>query len=157
MTECASHQSSLLHIMPRKLPNKDVPLQDALLPIPSALLSDSLLLGSITKAVLAPSGSMQSVFVHPFVIGGWCGLVATALNCLPVGALDGGRIMQVRLQLLESFRLRLLACQAASRLLHGCRCTWHPLQPCSFCFSTQPRQLPSCCAYMAVARPNRVP
>ena len=71
-------------------------MQDTLLPIPSALLSDSLLLGSITKAVLAPSGSMQSVFVHPLVIGGWCGLVATALNCLPVGCLDGGRIMQVQ-------------------------------------------------------------
>lgn len=81
--------------------------QDTLLPIPSALLSDSLLLGSITKAVLAPSGSMQSVFVHPFVIGGWCGLVATALNCLPVGALDGGRIMQVRLP--GAYRL-LLSC-----------------------------------------------
>ena len=70
--------------------------QETLLPIPAALLSDSLLLGSVTKAVLAPSGNMQSVFVHPLVIGGWCGLVATALNCLPVGCLDGGRIMQAR-------------------------------------------------------------
>ena len=70
-------------------------LQEGLLPIPNALLNDSLLLGGITKATLGPSGA-QSLFVHPYVIGGWCGLVATALNCLPVGCLDGGRIMQAR-------------------------------------------------------------
>lgn len=27
------------------------------------------------------------------MVGGWCGLVTTALNCLPVGNLDGGRAM----------------------------------------------------------------
>ena len=70
-------------------------MQEGLLPIPNALLNDSLLLGGITKATLGPSGA-QSLFVHPYVIGGWCGLVATALNCLPVGCLDGGRIMQAR-------------------------------------------------------------
>ena len=70
-------------------------LQEGLLPIPNALLNDSLLLGGITKATLGPTTGAQSLFVHPYVIGGWCGLVATALNCLPVGCLDGGRIMQV--------------------------------------------------------------
>lgn len=31
------------------------------------------------------------VYVHPMLIGGWCGLVATAFNSLPAGNLDGGR------------------------------------------------------------------
>jgi membrane-associated protease RseP (regulator of RpoE activity) len=35
------------------------------------------------------------VFVSPLLVGGWCGLITTALNCLPVGNLDGGRTMLV--------------------------------------------------------------
>ena len=35
------------------------------------------------------------VYVSPLLVGGWCGLVTTALNCLPVGNLDGGRVMLV--------------------------------------------------------------
>jgi hypothetical protein len=34
------------------------------------------------------------VLISPLVIAGWCGLVTTALNLLPVGNLDGGRMMQ---------------------------------------------------------------
>ena len=34
--------------------------------------------------------------VSPYVIAGWCGLITTALNTLPVGSLDGGRMVQVR-------------------------------------------------------------
>jgi membrane-associated protease RseP (regulator of RpoE activity) len=36
----------------------------------------------------------ELVSVHPLLIAGWCGLTTTALNLLPVGALDGGRCMQ---------------------------------------------------------------
>ncbi len=32
--------------------------------------------------------------VHPAMIAGWAGLYTTALNLLPVGCLDGGRIVQ---------------------------------------------------------------
>lgn len=39
--------------------------------------------------------SHSQVFVSPLLVGGWCGLVTTALNCLPVGNLDGGRTMLV--------------------------------------------------------------
>ena len=35
--------------------------------------------------------------LHPLLIAGWCGLTTTALNLLPVGALDGGRITQAAL------------------------------------------------------------
>ena len=56
----------------------------------------SLLLGSVTRAVLG-EGALHSATaqIHPFLIAGWCGIVGTALNCLPVGCIDGGRMMQV--------------------------------------------------------------
>lgn len=70
--------------------------QDMLVPIPSALFQGSLLLGFITKAGLGEQALRgATVYVHPYLIAGWCGLVGTALNCLPVGSIDGGRMMQV--------------------------------------------------------------
>lgn len=36
----------------------------------------------------------DEVLISPLVIAGWCGLVTTALNTLPIGSLDGGRMMQ---------------------------------------------------------------
>lgn len=36
----------------------------------------------------------QPVLLSPFTIAGWCGAVTTALNLLPVGRLDGGRMVQ---------------------------------------------------------------
>lgn len=73
-------------------------VQEDLLPVPAALLQGSLLLGGATRAALGlgVSSAASTIAVHPLVIGGWCGLVATALNCLPVGCIDGGRIVQVR-------------------------------------------------------------
>jgi membrane-associated protease RseP (regulator of RpoE activity) len=38
-----------------------------------------------------------TVAIHPLVIAGWCGLTTTAFNMLPVGCLDGGRALQVKL------------------------------------------------------------
>lgn len=32
--------------------------------------------------------------VHPFLLAGWCVLTTNALNLLPVGKLDGGRMAQ---------------------------------------------------------------
>jgi len=73
-------------------------MQEDLLPVPALLFQGSLLLGGITKAVLAPSAtSGAATLIHPFLISGWCGLVVTALNLLPVGSLDGGRMVQVRI------------------------------------------------------------
>lgn len=67
------------------------------MPVPSQLFQGSLLLGGAVKAVLGDSAlSGANVSVHPMLIAGWCGLVSTALNLLPVGAIDGGRILQVR-------------------------------------------------------------
>jgi membrane-associated protease RseP (regulator of RpoE activity) len=65
-----------------------------LLPVPSALFQGSLMLGGLAKLALgADAMAKTTVFVSPLMVGGWCGLVATALNGLPVGNLDGGRVM----------------------------------------------------------------
>uniref|UniRef100_A0A6U3EJW3 Peptidase M50 domain-containing protein n=1 Tax=Mantoniella antarctica TaxID=81844 RepID=A0A6U3EJW3_9CHLO len=69
---------------------------DDLLPVPAALFQGSLLLGAVSELVLGDAGdSAKSVMVHPLFIAGWCGLVTQALNCLPVGQIDGGRITQM--------------------------------------------------------------
>lgn len=65
-----------------------------LVPVPVQLFQGSLFLGSICKLVLGSDAvSGTNVFVSPLLIGGWCGLVTTSLNALPVGTLDGGRTM----------------------------------------------------------------
>src|SRR5581483_12134515 len=38
-----------------------------------------------------PRGALLNL--HPFVIAAWVGLLATAINLLPVGQLDGGHIL----------------------------------------------------------------
>lgn len=71
-------------------------LQEALVPVPTQLFQGSLLLGSIASSVLGDDIMRNSnVLIHPLLIGGWCGLVSTALNSLPVGSLDGGKATQV--------------------------------------------------------------
>ena len=71
-------------------------VQAALIPVPAQLFQGSLLLGSIVKAGLGQAAlTGANVLVHPLLVAGWCGMVSTALNLLPVGRVDGGRIMQV--------------------------------------------------------------
>ena len=68
-----------------------------MVPVPAALFQGSLLLGTLSKLALDPEAlTHANVYVSPLLVGGWCGLVTTALNCLPVGNLDGGRTMLVR-------------------------------------------------------------
>ena len=58
----------------------------------------SLLLGSLTQLVLSVDlSTAREVAVHPLLIAGWCALTTTALNLLPVGSLDGGRMVQAAL------------------------------------------------------------
>lgn len=63
------------------------------IPLPPGLLDSSLLLGGAVRAALGAGPGAASPWVSPMLLGGWAGLVATALNCLPVGNLDGGRAM----------------------------------------------------------------
>lgn len=63
-----------------------------LIPIPSTLFNTSLLLGSISQLFL--HATAKGILVHPYFIAGWCALTTQALNLLPVGSIDGGRMTQ---------------------------------------------------------------
>jgi membrane-associated protease RseP (regulator of RpoE activity) len=62
--------------------------------IPVAFFQGSVLVGTLAKIVLGSALGESLVDVHPLVLVGWLGLVITALNLLPAGQLDGGRIVQ---------------------------------------------------------------
>jgi membrane-associated protease RseP (regulator of RpoE activity) len=48
----------------------------------------------LAKVVLGTALQEPLVDVHPLTVLGWLGLVITALNLMPAGQLDGGRIVQ---------------------------------------------------------------
>ncbi|AFZ46215.1 peptidase M50 [Cyanobacterium stanieri PCC 7202] len=64
------------------------------LQIPSLFFQGSILVGGLAKLILGSTLSQATIAIHPLMILGWLGLVITALNCLPAGQLDGGRIIQ---------------------------------------------------------------
>lgn len=61
--------------------------------IPSQFFQGSILVGTLAKVLLGSRLEASVVGVHPLLIIGWLGLVITALNLLPAGQLDGGRIV----------------------------------------------------------------
>ncbi|CDF32416.1 unnamed protein product [Chondrus crispus] len=63
--------------------------------VPSALFHASILVGSLADIIL-PAGLREqaTIAVHPLAVVGYTGLLANALNLMPIGRLDGGRIMQ---------------------------------------------------------------
>ncbi|KAG5556212.1 hypothetical protein RHGRI_006732 [Rhododendron griersonianum] len=87
-----------------------------LVQVPGMLFQGSLLLGLISRATLGYASTQNlvilkividilptcvrramhaaTVWVHPLVIAGWCGLTTSAFNMLPLGCLDGGRAVQ---------------------------------------------------------------
>lgn len=62
--------------------------------IPTELFQGSILVGSLAKVILGDALKKQLVDIHPLTVLGWLGLVINALNLLPAGQLDGGRIVQ---------------------------------------------------------------
>ncbi|HIK36649.1 MAG: site-2 protease family protein [Geminocystis sp.] len=64
------------------------------LEIPTLFFRGSILVGSIAKFFFQSSLEADSIHVHPFTILGWLGLVINAINVLPAGQLDGGRMVQ---------------------------------------------------------------
>jgi len=62
--------------------------------LPNQFFQGSILVGSLARVVLGAAVKAPLVNVHPLVIIGWLGLVITALNLMPAGQLDGGRIVQ---------------------------------------------------------------
>ncbi|MEA5570807.1 site-2 protease family protein [Calothrix sp. UHCC 0171] len=68
--------------------------QGGVFQLPSQFFQGSILVGSLAKVILGSALQASVVSIHPLVAIGWLGLVVTALNLMPAGQLDGGRIVQ---------------------------------------------------------------
>ncbi|MEB3826763.1 site-2 protease family protein [Phormidium sp. CCY1219] len=68
--------------------------EGSLFQVPSEFFKGSVLVGTLAKAILGPALQQQVVDLHPLTVIGWLGLVITAINVMPAGQLDGGRIVQ---------------------------------------------------------------
>jgi membrane-associated protease RseP (regulator of RpoE activity) len=62
--------------------------------IPSQFFQGSLLVGLLAKTILSSELKDELIKIHPLVVVGWLGLVINALNLMPAGQLDGGRMIQ---------------------------------------------------------------
>ncbi|PZO42153.1 MAG: site-2 protease family protein [Pseudanabaena frigida] len=62
--------------------------------IPSQIFQASVLAGTLAKLFLGEALHNSFISIHPLVILGWLGSAITALNLMPAGQLDGGRIVQ---------------------------------------------------------------
>lgn len=65
----------------------------SLFQVPAQFFQGSILVGSLARVILGSALQQSLVDVHPLTIIGWLGLVITALNLMPTGQLDGGRIV----------------------------------------------------------------
>ena len=68
--------------------------EGSLFQLPNQFFQGSILVGSLSRVILGDTLQLSVVDVNPLVIIGWLGLVVTALNLMPAGQLDGGRIVQ---------------------------------------------------------------
>jgi len=63
-------------------------------PLQSEFFQGSILVGIMARIVLGEAIQQPYIDVHPLVVIGWLGLVINAINLMPAGQLDGGRIVQ---------------------------------------------------------------
>jgi membrane-associated protease RseP (regulator of RpoE activity) len=66
----------------------------SLFQIPADFFQGSILVGTLARAVLGDALKADLVDVHPLMVVGWLGLIITAINLMPAGQLDGGRVVQ---------------------------------------------------------------
>jgi membrane-associated protease RseP (regulator of RpoE activity) len=66
----------------------------SLFQVPAQFFSGSILVGTLARVVLGSALQQPLVDVHPLLVIGWLGLVITAINLMPAGQLDGGRVVQ---------------------------------------------------------------
>ncbi|XFA73894.1 site-2 protease family protein [Thermosynechococcaceae cyanobacterium Okahandja] len=64
------------------------------LEVPTLFFQGSILVGTLSRLFLGTQLQSELIVVHPLVIVGWLGLIITALNLMPAGQLDGGRMIQ---------------------------------------------------------------
>jgi membrane-associated protease RseP (regulator of RpoE activity) len=62
--------------------------------VPTEFFEGSVLVGTMARVILGNAVQNETVSVNPMVILGWLGLVINAINLMPAGRLDGGRIVQ---------------------------------------------------------------
>ncbi len=62
--------------------------------VPTQFFEGSILVGTLARVVMGTQIQRSIVEVSPLVVLGWIGLVVTAINVMPAGQLDGGRIVQ---------------------------------------------------------------
>ncbi len=62
--------------------------------LPGAFFQGSILVGTLARTVLGDALKADLVDVHPLLVIGWMGLIITAINIMPAGRLDGGRMVQ---------------------------------------------------------------
>ncbi|MCG9892627.1 MAG: site-2 protease family protein [Thermosynechococcaceae cyanobacterium MS004] len=67
---------------------------NSLFKIPALFFQGSILVGTLARVVLGDALHQDLVSISPLVVVGWVGLVISAINLMPAGQLDGGRIVQ---------------------------------------------------------------
>lgn len=65
----------------------------SLFQVPSEIFQGSILVGTLARVTLGSALQESLVDIHPLAILGWLGLVINAINLMPAGQLDGGRIV----------------------------------------------------------------
>ena len=68
--------------------------EGSLFKLPTQFFEGSILVGTVARVILGTALQQTVVAVHPLTILGWVGLILTAINLMPAGQLDGGRIVQ---------------------------------------------------------------
>ncbi|MBD1911206.1 MULTISPECIES: site-2 protease family protein [unclassified Leptolyngbya] len=66
----------------------------SLFPLQSEFFQGSILVGTMARIILGEAVQQPYIEVHPLVVVGWLGLIINAINLMPAGQLDGGRIVQ---------------------------------------------------------------